>query len=130
MQNRVPIWIYALQTVLCLILAQQAFGYYQMNYWGVLAETASQKREILELAGRTTAMFFVGVLVMLSRNPHYFVPLFLLNIFRETQETFIDTIYETGTSLVANILIHVVIIALEVLALVKVYQISKSNSNK
>jgi hypothetical protein len=130
MQNRVPIWIYVLQTLLCLILAQQAFGYYQLNYWGVLAETASQKREILELAGRTTAMFLVGVLVMLSRNPHYFVPLFLLNIFRETQETFIDTTHETGTSPAANILVHVVIVALEIWALIKVYQISKTNSNK
>ncbi|MBL7978128.1 MAG: hypothetical protein JNN12_07285 [Bacteroidetes Order II. Incertae sedis bacterium] len=126
-QPKVPIWIYALQTVLCLILLEQAVSYWQMNYWGDFAVTASQKREILELAGRTTAMFLVGVLVMLSQNPHYFVPLFLLNIFRETQETFIDAMYETDTYPWVNILVHAVIIALEVLALVKVYKISTTH---
>lgn len=129
MRQKVPVWIYVLQTMLCLILLHQSVSYWQMNYWGVEAVTDSQKREILELAGRTTAMFLVGLLVMLSRNPHYFVPLFLLNIFRETQEAFIDALYETDKSAMVNVLVHAVIITMEVWALVKVYRISKNISN-
>lgn len=66
---KIPIWIYLFQGLLCLILAQQAFSYYQFNYWGEIAKSNSDKREILELAGRTLAMFLVDVIVMISRNP-------------------------------------------------------------
>lgn len=127
---KIPIWIYLFQGLLCLILAQQAFSYYQFNYWGEIATSNSDKREILELAGRTLAMFLVGVIVMISRNPHYFVVLFILNIVRETNETFVDTIYETERPMMLNILVHAIIIGLEVWALLKVYKISKLQLNK
>ena len=129
-KNKIPVWIYLLQGLLCLILAQQAFSYYQFDYWGEIASTDSEKRQLLELAGRTLAMLIVGVIVMISRNPHYFVVLFILNIVRETNETFVDTIYETDKSPIVNILVHLVIISLEVWALVKAYKVSKSQSNQ
>ena len=129
-KNKIPLWIYLLQGLLCLILAQQAFSYYQFDYWGEIASTDSEKRQLLELAGRTLAMLIVGVIVMISRNPHYFVVLFILNIVRETNETFVDTIYETDKSPIVNILVHLVIISLEVWALVKAYKVSKSQSNQ
>ncbi len=129
-KNKIPLWIYLLQGLLCLILAQQAFSYYQFNYWGEIASTDNEKRQLLELAGRTLAMLIVGVIVMISRNPHYFVVLFILNIVRETNETFVDTIYETDKSPIVNILVHLVIISLEVWALVKAYKISKVQANQ
>lgn len=129
-KNKIPLWIYLFQGLLCLILAQQAFSYYQFNYWGEIASTDSEKRQLLELAGRTLAMLIVGVIVMISRNPHYFVVLFILNIVRETNETFVDTIYETDKSPIVNILVHLVIISLEVWALVKAYKISKVQANQ
>lgn len=129
-KNKIPLWIYLLQGLLCLILAQQAFSYYQFDYWGEIASTDSEKRQLLELAGRTLAMLIVGVIVMISRNPHYFVVLFILNIVRETNETFVDTIYETDKSPIVNILVHLVIISLEVWALVKAYKISKVQANQ
>ena len=129
-KNKIPLWTYLLQGLLCLILAQQAFSYYQFDYWGEIASTDSEKRQLLELAGRTLAMLIVGVIVMISRNPHYFVVLFILNIVRETNETFVDTIYETDKSPIVNILVHLVIISLEVWALVKAYKISKVQANQ
>ena len=125
-KNKIPLWIYLFQGLLCLILAQQAFSYYQFDYWGEIAVSDSEKRELLELAGRTLAMLIVGIFVMISRNPHYFVVLFVLNIIRETNETFVDTIYETDKSPLVNILVHLVVITLEVWALVKAYKVSKA----
>ncbi|HBI01440.1 MAG TPA: hypothetical protein DDY18_07430 [Flavobacterium sp.] len=129
-KNKIPIWIYLFQGLLCLILAQQAFSYYQFDYWGEIATTNSEKRELLELAGRTLAMFLIGVIVMISRNPHYFVVLFILNIVRETNETFVDTIYETDKSPIVNVVVHLVVIALEVWALIKAYKVSKAQANQ
>lgn len=129
-KQKIPIWIYIFQGILCLILAQQIFSYYQFNYWGEIAVSDSEKREVLELAGRTLAMFVIGIVAIVSRNAHYFVVVFIVNIIREGSEAFVDSFFESGISMYSNFFGHLAIVALEVWALVKAYQVSKAQANQ
>jgi len=129
-KHKIQIWVYILQGLLTLILISQAVGYYQLQYDGVSNETMAEKRQLYELAGRTTAMALVYLVVMFTQNAKFLMVVFLMSIFREGQETVIDTIFETNRSVAVNILVHLVILALEIWAFIKLYFISKRQNLK
>jgi len=74
-------------------------------------------------------MFLIGIVVIVSRNPHYFVVVFIVDIARESSEAFVDSFYEIGTAAISNFVGHLGIVSLEVWILVKVYRISKVQAN-
>lgn len=128
MNKKIPIWIYVLQGLLTLILLTQSITYYQLQYPGIDIGGIADKRSIYELAGRTMTMALISIIVMLSRNPGYFVVLFLVNIFREGQETFIDPLFPPANASmppIADFIVHIIILSLEILALTKLYKLSK-----
>lgn len=128
MNERIPVCIYVLQGVLTLILLSQAASYYRLEYPEIEISGVADQRAIYELAGRTLTMGLVSIIVILSRNPSYFVVLLLVDVLRETQEMFIDPLFPPASASIppaADAMVHVVIIALEIWALITVHKISR-----
>lgn len=78
---------------------------------------------IYTTACRLVAMIAASVLVLVTQNPAQFVVVMLMSAIREAQEGFIDPLYPMADSPIsptADFVIHVLIVAAEVAALVVV----------
>ena len=93
----IPIWINVLQVLLTLIVIQQTLQFYfdldAVLAYGIEVTSIPDKNLIYEFAGRTGTMAIVSVLIMLSQDVKLFIIMFVMNIFREGQETIIDPLY-------------------------------------
>jgi hypothetical protein len=75
---------------------------------------------LYEFAARTATMALASAFVLVSQNPRYFIPILVMNVLREGQETVIDPLYPLANapmSPTADLVAHLVIIAVEVWAL-------------
>jgi len=83
---------------------------------------------VYEMGARTLVMVIASVYVMMTQDPKQFLVVLLMNIVREGQEMIIDPMYpvlNAPASPTADFWIHVVIVAIEILAFIAVYRISK-----
>tara|TARA_B100000900_G_scaffold208734_1_gene176956 strand:+ start:1018 stop:1257 length:240 start_codon:yes stop_codon:yes gene_type:complete len=74
-------------------------------------------------------MAIVSILILLSQDIKLFIIMFLMNVFREGQETIIDPIYPLVNAPVTptiDLVMHIIIVAIEIGALVKLIKIYKS----
>ena len=132
MKTKIPIWINVVQTILILIMLQQVYLFY-IDHAAVLAsgitiQSVADHNLVYEFAGRTATMAIVSIFIMFSQNVKLFVAMFLMNLLREMQETIIDPLFPLANAPVSptwDIIIHVVIVAIELLAFIKLYQLSK-----
>ena len=131
--NNNKIWINILQVLLLLILFQQAYQFYfdidAVLASGIQIEGIPNKNLIYEFAGRTATMAIVSILILLSQDIKLFIIMFLMNVFREGQETIIDPIYPLVNAPVTptiDLVMHIIIVAIEIGALVKLIKIYKS----
>ncbi len=95
---------------------------------GITIETDQDKNVLYTTAGRLVAMLAAYALVFVTQNPAQYVVVMLMSAVREAQEGFIDPLFpmaDAPMSPTVDALVHAVIVAAEVAALVTVYRLSK-----
>ena len=131
--SNIPIWINILQVLLLLILIQQTYQFYfdidAVLASGIQIEGIPNKNLIYEFAGRTGTMAIVSILILLSQDVKLFIIMFVMNVFREGQETIIDPMYplvNAPATPTIDLVMHIIIVAIEIGALAQLIKIYKS----
>ena len=132
-ESHIPTWINIVQILLTMIVIQQTYQFYfdidAVSASGITTEGIPNKNLIYEFAGRTGTMAIVSILILLSQDVKLFIIMFVMNVFREGQETIIDPLYPLANAPVApttDLILHIIIVAIEVLALIKLIGIYKA----
>ena len=75
-------------------------------------------------------MIAASVFVLIMQNPYQYLVVLFMSIFREGQETIIDPLfpYANAAPPMADLVIHLVIVTLEICAFIIVYSITKIES--
>ena len=74
-------------------------------------------------------MAIVSILILLSQDVKLFIIMFVMNVFREGQETIIDPMYPLVNAPVTptiDLVMHIIIVAIEIGALAQLIKIYKS----
>jgi high-affinity Fe2+/Pb2+ permease len=74
-------------------------------------------------------MAIISILILLSQDVKLFIIMFVMNVFREGQETIIDPLYPLANAPfnpTTDLILHIIIVAIEVLALIKLIGIYKT----
>ena len=131
-KSRIPLWVNIMQAILVLIMLAQVYMYFlnhqMMADTGVLVEGTPMLNLVYEMGARTLVMVIASIYVMITQNPKQFLVVLLINIFREGQEMIIDPLYpilNAPVSPTADFWIHVVIVAIEILAFIVVFKSTK-----
>ena len=129
--NKIPMWVNILQAILIAIMLQQVY-LFTLDHQAVAASgirvdgTSANLNMLYEFAARTATMAIVSLIVLITQNPRYFLVILLMNIFREGLETIIDPLYplvNAPMSPAADLVVHIVIVAIEIWAFITVYKI-------
>lgn len=132
----IPAWINILQILLTMIIIQQTYQFYfdldAVLASGIELTSISDRNLIYEFAGRTGTMAIISILIMLSQDVKLFIIMFVMNVFREGQETIIDPLYPLANAPVnptTDLILHIIIVCIEVIALLKLINIYKTDKN-
>ena len=132
-ESHIPTWINIVQILLTMIVIQQTYQFYfdidAVSASGITTEGIPNKNLIYEFAGRTGTMAIISILILLSQDVKLFIIMFMMNVFREGQETIIDPLYPLENAPVnptTDLILHIIIVAIEVLALIKLIGIYKA----
>lgn len=128
----IPLWVNVMQAVLIAIMAVQVYENF-VNHdalvsAGLAVEGDPQLNLIYEMGARLAVMVVASVYVMITQNPLQYIVVLLMNVAREGQEMIIDPLYpvaDAPAGPLTDFVIHVVIVAIEVAALVQVWKIAK-----
>jgi len=130
--TKIPIWVNIVQVILTLIMLGQVYMYFfnhqMMVNSGVTVDSVPMLNLVYEMGARTLVMVIGAIYVLITQNPKQFLVVLLMNIFREGQEMIIDPLYpilNAPVSPTADFWIHVVIVAIEILAFIAVYRIAR-----
>ena len=130
----IPIWVNIFLLILVLFMPIQVYWFY-FNHQslidaGITIEGVPNLNIIYTTAGRLVAMIAASVFVLITQNPHQYLVVLFMSIFREGQETIIDPLfpYVNAAPPMADFVIHLVIVALEIWASIIVYRMTKKES--
>ena len=130
----IPIWVNIFLLILILFMSIQVYWFY-FNHQslidaGITIEGVPNLNIIYTTAGRLVAMIAASVFVLITQNPHQYLVVLFMSIFREGQETIIDPLfpYTNAAPPMADFVIHLVIVALEIWAFIIVYRMTKKES--
>jgi len=130
LNSDIPIWVNVLQTVLTLIMLGQVYMYFfdheLLAATGVPVDGTPMLNMIYEMGGRTATMAAASMFVLLTQDPRQYLVVLFMNIVREGAETLIDPLFPIANAPAgptADFAIHVVIVAIEILAFVTVWKI-------
>ncbi len=131
MKTKIPLWINIVQGILILIMLSQVYLFY-VDHNAVLAsgitiQSVADYNLVYEFAARTATMAIVSIFIMFSQNVKLFIAMFLMNLLREIQETIIDPLFPLANAPVSptwDIIIHLIIVAIELIAFIKLYKMS------
>ncbi len=130
--SKIPIWVNIVQVILILIMLGQVYMYFfnhqMMADTGVIVEGAPMLNLVYEMGARTFVMVIASIYVIITQDPKQFLVVLLMNIVREGQEMIIDPLYpvlNAPASPTVDFWIHVVIVAIEVLAFITVFRLSR-----
>ena len=130
----IPIWVNIFLLILILFMSIQVYWFY-FNHQslidaGITIEGVPNLNIIYTTAGRLVAMIAASVFVLITQNPHQYLVVLFMSIFREGQETIIDPLfpYVNAAPPMADFVIHLVIVALEIWAFIIVYRMTKKES--
>lgn len=133
---KIPIWVNVVQGILILIMISQVYMYFfnheMMAETGVAVVGTPMLNLVYEMGARTFVMVLVSIYVMITQNRNQFLVVLLMNIFREGQEMIIDPLYpvlNAPSSPTVDFWIHVVIVAIEILAFITVFRLTKKKLN-
>ena len=128
--SHIPSWINIIQILLTMIIIQQTYQFYfdidAISASGITTKGIPNKNLIYEFAGRTGTMAIISILILLSQDVKLFIIMFVMNVFREGQETIIDPLYPLANAPVeptTDLILHIIIVAIEILALIKLVNI-------
>jgi len=131
----IPTWINIVQILLTMIVIQQTYQFYfdidVVSASGITTEGIPNKNLIYEFASRTGTMAVISILIMLSQDVKLFIIMFVMNVFREGQETIIDPLYPLANAPVdptTDLILHIIIVAIEIIALLKLINIFKAKN--
>ena len=131
----IPTWINIVQILLTMIVIQQTYQFYfdidVVSASGITTEGIPNKNLIYEFASRTGTMAVISILIMLSQDVKLFIIMFVMNVFREGQETIIDPLYPLTNAPVdptTDLILHIIIVAIEIMALLKLINIFKAKN--
>ncbi len=126
-KRRIPLWVNIMQAVLILIMVVQVyelfFNHDALNASGWVTEGDPALNLIYEMGARLTVMVVASIFVMITQNPKQYLVVLIMNVVRESMEGVIDPLYpvaDAPAGPLVDFLIHVVIVAIEVGALVTV----------
>jgi len=132
--TKIPIWVNIVQVILIFIMLSQVYMYF-FNH-EMVAETGVKiggipfSNLIFEMGARTLVMAIASIYVVFTQNPLQYLVVLIMNVVREGQEMIIDPLFpmeNAASSPTVDFWVHVVIVAIEILAFITVYKISKSN---
>ena len=133
-KTQIPLWVNLMQAVLILIMAVQVIEYFfdhdGLVAAGITVEGDGNLNLIYEMGSRLGVMVIISVFVMITQNPTQYVVVLIMNVFREGGETIVDPLWpvaDAQASQLVDFLIHVVIVAIEIAALVTVWRIARRN---
>ena len=113
-ESHIPTWINIVQILLTMIVIQQTYQFYfdldAVSASGITTEGIPNKNLIYEFAGRTGTMAIISILILLSQDVKLFIIMFVMNVFREGQETIIDPLYPLANAPVApttDLILHI-----------------------
>ena len=131
--RRIPLWVNIMQGVLVLIMVAQVYEHF-FNHSALTAAGWETEGDpalnlVYEMGARLAVMVVASVFVMITQNPAQYLVVLIMNVLRESLEGVIDPLYpvaDAPASPMADFLIHVVIVAIEVTALIAVARIVKA----
>ena len=130
----IPIWVNIFLLILILFMSIQVYWFY-FNHQslidaGITIEGVPNLKIIYTTEGRLVAMIAASVFVLITLNPHQNLVVLFMSFFREGHETIIDPIfpYANAAAAIADFVIHLVIVALEIWAFIIVYRMTKKES--
>ena len=133
-KSQIPIWVNIVQAILILIMLGQVYMYFfnhqMMADTGISVEGIPMLNLVYEMGARTLVMVVASIYVMITQDPKQFLVVLLMNIIREGQEMIIDPLYpilNAPATPMVDFWTHVVIVAIEILAFVTVFRITKKN---
>ena len=97
----IPRWIYAISTLLALILAFQSYSAYfapALAYGSYGPDTAANLQVMSTLGGRNVVMLALTLMAMQSRNAMFLAYTFIMHLGRELQDMFIVPSYAGFTT--------------------------------
>ncbi|MGH1489870.1 MAG: hypothetical protein ACRBK7_10835 [Acidimicrobiales bacterium] len=129
-KRRIPLWVNIMQAVLILIMVVQVYEHF-FNHGALAAAGWETEGDpalnlIYEMGARLAVMVVASIFVMITQNPRQYLVVLIMNVVRESLEGVIDPLYpvaDAPAAPLADFLIHVVIVAIEVAALVVVARI-------
>lgn len=104
------------------------FNHQMMVDSGIPVEGVPTLNLIYEMGSRTLVIALGAIFVLITQNPKQFLVVLFMNIFREGQEMIIDPLFPLSNapaSPIVDFWIHVVIVAIEVLAFIAVFRITR-----
>ena len=131
----IPLWVNVFLVVLVLLMAVQVlWNYFDHQYLldaGITIEGDPDKNVLYTTAGRLLAMIGASVFVLITQNPAQHAVVWFMSILREGQEMVIDPLFpyaNSPTAPIADFLVHVVIVSLEIAAFVIVLRLARQES--
>ena len=131
----IPLWVNILLLILIGFMSIQVYWNYFDNQVlldsGITIQGEPDQNVIYTTAARLVAMIAASVLVLVTQNPAQYVVVMFMSALREAQEGIIDPMYPMADSPMSptiDFLVHVVIVAAEVAALITVYRLSKERT--
>ena len=97
---------------------------------GIALQTVSDYNLVYEFAARTAVIAIVSMVIMITQDVKLYLAMFLMNVLREGFETIIDPLFpliNAPVSTTTDLILHLIIVSLELLAFVKLYTIYKSS---
>ncbi len=118
-----------MQVLLILIMIGQVYMYFfnhqMMADTGVVVEGSPMLNLVYEMGARTLVMVIASIFVIITQDPKQYLVVLLMNVFRESFEMIIDPLYpvlNAPATPPVDFGIHVLIVAIEILALVTVFR--------
>ena len=135
LKSDIPIWVNVLQVLLTLIMLGQVYMYFfdhdLLAATGVTVNGTPDLNQIYEMGSRTLTMAAASIFVMITQNARQFLVVLFMNILREGTETIIDPLFPIANAPAGPAMdfgMHVVIVAIEILAFVVVWKRLKKSS--
>mgnify|MGYP000860102890 FL=1 len=131
----IPIWVNVLQVLLTLIMLGQVYMYFfdhdLLSATGVVIYGTPDLNLVYEMGGRTLTMAAASIFVLIMQDTRQFLVVLFMNILREGVETIIDPLFPIANAPAGPAMdfrMHVVIVAIEVLAFVVIWKRVKKRS--
>ena len=135
LKSDIPIWVNVLQVLLTLIMLGQVYMYFfdhdLLAATGVTVNGTPDLNLVYEMGGRTLTMAAASIFVMITQNARQFLVVLFMNILREGTETIIDPLFPIANASASPAMdfgMHVVVVAIEILACIMVWKSLKKSS--